>query len=75
MLEIQALKFIRLFRKQVVERPLRITRKDQLQFEENLMKGLDKARKKGESTDRFEECHNEFQIAMEEGRVFVIPLR
>jgi len=74
-LDIQALKFARLFRKQVGEVPLVLTRKEQLQFESNLMRGLDKARKKGKSTDRFEECYNEFRDAMDEERIVILPLR
>ena len=75
MLDIQALKFARLFRKQIGEIPLILTRKEQLQFENNLMQGLDKARKKGKSTDRFEECYNEFRDAMDEERIVILPLR
>ena len=68
MLDIQALKFTRMFRKQV---DLRLTRRDQLQFEADLTGGLNKARSKGEPTTPFEECFNAYRDALDEGRITV----
>lgn len=68
MLDIQALKFTRMFRKQV---DLRLTRREQLQFETNLATGLDKARSKGEPTAPFEECFNSYRDALDEGRIII----
>lgn len=69
MLDIQALKFARMFRKQM---NLVLTKEAQLQFEANLLDGLEQALRRGEDTSPFEEARNSYRDALAEGRIVVV---